>query len=43
MYRTKDGYLSDINHPNIELLIQRHLDEVNDEIGQFNRTIRKNI
>ena len=43
MYRTRDEYLSDVKHPNLELLIQRHLDEVNDDIGQFNRAIRKNV
>ena len=40
MYRTRDGG-SMSKHPNLELLIQRHLDDVNEEIGEFNRKIRK--
>ena len=43
MYRTRDGFLSNDKHPNLDLLIQRHLDEVNDEIGEFNRNIRKAV
>lgn len=42
-YRTRDGYLSSMDHPNLELLIQRHLDEVNDVIGEYNRDIRKQV
>ena len=42
-YNTRDGYRTEAKHPNLELLIQRHLDEVNDEIGQFNRAIQKNV
>lgn len=42
-YRTRDGYLSSMEHPNLELLIQRHLDEVNDVIGEYNRDVRKQV
>ena len=38
-YCTRDGF-SQIKHPNLETIIQRHLDEVNDEIGEFNRELR---
>ena len=41
-YRTRDG-ASQFKHPNLDLLIQRHLDQVNDEIGEFNREIRKQV
>lgn len=43
MYRTKDGYCNDSKHPNLELLVQRHLDQLNDEIGEFNRDIRQKV
>lgn len=43
MYRTKDGYCNDAKHPNLELLVQRHLDQLNDEIGEFNREIRQKV
>lgn len=42
MYLTRTGG-SSWKHPNLELIIQRHLDEVNDEIGEFNRQIRKKV
>lgn len=42
-YRTRDGFCSSLEHPNLELLIQRHLDEINDEIGEYNRSLRKQV
>ena len=42
IYRTRDG-ASQFKHPNLEMLIQKHLDEVNDEIGEFNRGVRKQV
>lgn len=42
-YRHKDGGPGQFKHPNIEMLVQRHLDELNDEIGEYNRDIRKQV
>ena len=42
-YRTRDGYQSSAKHPNMEVLIERHLDEVNDVIGEHNRGLRKRV
>ena len=42
-YRTRDGYQSSRKHPNMEALIERHLDEINDAIGDHNRGLTKRI
>ena len=39
-YNKEDGQ-SQWEHPNIELLIEKYLAEVNDEIGDFNRDVQK--
>ena len=42
-YRTRDGYQSSRKHPNMEALIERHLDEINDGIGEHNRGLTKRV
>ena len=43
IYRTRDGTQSSFKHPNMEALVERHLDEVNDVIGEHNRGLRKRM
>jgi len=40
-YSNRGGSMA--RHPNMDLILQRHLDDVNDVIGDFNRVIRKKV
>ena len=43
IYRTRDGFCSQKEHPALEDLVQKHLDGINDVIGEFNRDITKKV